>query len=281
MKKIQGILAVALFAVFCGCSQPSTQLFTHTEENYYLVPADNANPYSQNVAIIHNGGLDYLGARINPIWFNSSSYYVAVEDTVNNFLQDTGVEVSGMSFSAMSDTMATFLENHTMLQGDSVALALGRISPLEKNYLDQIANLFDSVDIYDSSTFIGRVIQCEADVNSDTLAHNEQCYILTVAAVGKASFYYWGAQIQNPASPWHPYLHSAHDKNIQPLHMSVFMQGLINADLAGAGASLASNIGSALVVACTGVGAVPAFSAGAADALASGLASSAWYAFWN
>lgn len=276
------ILSAAAIALFSGCSQPSTPLFTNSsgDINYYLVPADNENPYSKNVAILHNGGLDYLGARLNSTWTGNSSYYVALEDTVENFLRDSGVEISGITFSAMSDSIMTFTDHHTMLQSDSIALAHDSISTGEKFYLDQIAKLFDSVDVYDSSTFIGRVIQCEADINSDTLSSAEQCYVLTVAAVGKSSFYYWSAQLGNPSSPWNSYIHRAHSKQAQPL-MSAFMKGMINADLAGAGASLATNIGAAIVVACTGVGAVPAFTAGAADALASGLASSAWYAVFH
>ncbi|HET6399858.1 MAG TPA: hypothetical protein VFH95_00505 [Candidatus Kapabacteria bacterium] len=282
-------IACTLVLFSSGCSQPSSPIVKSNDGKAYysIVPDDPQNTWTQYVAEVHNGGLDYLGERLNPLWFNNQSYISTAEDTLYNFVSDSCFTFTNITYNTLIDTTESFGTKHTMLQSDSIQYANDSITLAEKIYLDQIAKLFDSVDIYDSSTLIGRVIQIETNINSDTLTSSEDNYLLMTAAVGKASYYYWTAVQKNPLSPWYPAISMTERKKMQPLsgsahaHPLASATDIIGADLNGFGEGIASNLVVTVTFAITGIGAPVALGEGLATALGTALGQSAWYAFWN
>jgi hypothetical protein len=131
----------------------------------------------------------------------------AQEDTLQEWWVDS---VTATGLKAVQDSV--YADTTNLRSYISNCLSAGVFNPTEAFYLNQIENVFDSLQYgYDSATYITRIKAIESEVLTN-MTDSTRAAPLGLAAIARGSYVYWLAQSEKPMSPW-PSCFSGHPQH--------------------------------------------------------------------
>ncbi len=160
-----------------------------------------SNPYLP-IGDSHNDGLDYVVARLG-----SNPNIEKVVELSSEYLQTVAGETTKASF-ALYYQLVSRIINENVSSPFSETLSS---TDMNAQAISFIGNALAISDALTYPQILKRLESIESAIALSTLTQEEKTYPLLFVAVAKASVSYWIRQVDNPESPWIPYLPSGED----------------------------------------------------------------------
>lgn len=156
-----------------------------------------SNPY-KSVGLLHNKGLDFIITKLNPKKFSIDN----VIDLNSQYLQDVEGNFSKANYLKWFEFTASQLNAIEQIPFNEF-ITEGKISKEASFFINEILGMSGD---FDYPTVLKVLLNIEENILFSEISATDKQYPLLCVAVAKESVNYWIGQLNNPQTPWKPFI---------------------------------------------------------------------------